>query len=85
MSPSGGAIVWALDNNANGTDNNNAPLGPAILRAYDATNLGNTLYSSANRSADAGGNAVKFTVPVVANGHVYIGGAGVVTVYGLAP
>ncbi|HXL62733.1 MAG TPA: PQQ-binding-like beta-propeller repeat protein [Mycobacterium sp.] len=84
-SPSGGAIVWALDNNANGTDNNNAPLGPAILRAYDATNLGNTLYSSANRSADAGGNAVKFTVPVVANGHVYIGGAGVVTVYGLAP
>jgi chitodextrinase len=84
-SPTGGAIVWALDNNANGTDNDNAPLGPAILRGYDATNLATTLYSSAVLSADAGGNAVKFTLPVIANGHVYIGGAGVVTVYGLAP
>jgi PQQ-like domain len=84
-SPSGGAIVWALDNNANGTDNDAGALGPAILRAYDATNLGRTLYSSTALAADAGGNAVKFTLPVVANGHVYIGGASGVTVYGLAP
>jgi hypothetical protein len=84
-SPAGGAIVWALDNNANGTDNNNTALGPAILRAYDATNLATTLYSSAALPADAGGNAVKFTLPVIANGHVYIGGAGGITVYGLAP
>jgi len=84
-SPAGGAIVWALDNNANGTDNNNTALGPAILRAYDATNLATTLYSSAALTADAGGNAVKFTLPVIANGHVYIGGAGGITVYGLAP
>jgi hypothetical protein len=84
-SPSGSTLVWALDNNANGTDNGSAAPGPAILRAYDATNLGTTLYSSANRAADAGGNAVKFTLPVVANGHVYIAGAGTLTVYGLAP
>jgi hypothetical protein len=30
-SPSGGAIVWVLDNNANGTDNGSGGLGPAIL------------------------------------------------------
>jgi len=82
-SPAGGAIAWALDNNANGTDS--SALGPAILRAYDATNLATTLYSSSALSADAAGNAAKFTVPVVANGHVYVAGTGVLTVYGLAP
>ena len=84
-SPSGGAIVWALNNNANGTDNGSVALGPAILRAYDATNLATTLYSSATLSADKAGNAAKFTLPVVANGHVYVVGTGALTVYGLAP
>jgi hypothetical protein len=84
-SPSGGAIVWVLNNNANGTDNGSAAMGPAILRAYDATNLRTTLYSSATLSADTAGNAAKFTLPVVANGHVYVLGAGALTVYGLAP
>jgi hypothetical protein len=74
-----------LDNNANGTDTGSTALGPAILRAYDATNLATTLYSSATLAADAGGNAAKFAVPVVANGHVYVAGTGVLTVYGLAP
>jgi len=84
-SPAGGAIVWALDNNANGTDNGSASVGPAILRAYDATTLGTALYSSATLSADTCGNAAKFAIPVVANGHVYVAGASVLTVYGLAP
>jgi hypothetical protein len=84
-SPNGGAIAWVLDNNANGTDTGSTALGPAILRAYDATNLATTLYSSATLAADAGGNAAKFAVPVVANGHVYVAGTGVLTVYGLAP
>jgi len=79
-------LVWALDNNANGTPSYSAstPLGPAVLRAYNATNL-QTLYSSANKLSDAAGNAVKFTVPVVANGHVYVAGGSQLTVYGLAP
>jgi len=84
-SPSGGAVAWVLDNNATGTDNGAAPVGPAILRAYDAANLGITLYSSATLPADVGGNAAKYTLPVVANGHVYIAGNGALTVYGLAP
>ena len=84
-SPSGGAIVWALDNNANGTDDSSGAPGPAILRAYDATNLATTLYSSATLPADAAGIAAKFTLPVVANGHVYVVGTGALSVYGLAP
>jgi hypothetical protein len=82
---SSGALLWALQNWASGTDNGAAALGPAILRVYDATNLGTTLYTSDTLSADKAGNAAKFTVPVVANGHVYIAGAGSLTVYGLAP
>jgi len=85
-SPSGHAIVWALDNQANGTDIDDGAhaMGPAILRAYDANNLGSTLYSSSQLPADTAGNAAKFTLPVVANGHVYVAGAGALTVYGLA-
>jgi hypothetical protein len=83
-SPSGGTIVWVLDNAANATDNSTGE-GPALLRAYDATNLGTTLYSSTNSAADTAGNATKFTLPTVANGHVYIAGNGSLTVYGLAP
>jgi hypothetical protein len=84
-SPSGNAIVWVLDNSANGTASDSAPttLGPAILRAYDATDLAKTLYSSATVASDAASNAVKFTEPTIANGKVYVGGAGSLTIYGL--
>jgi hypothetical protein len=85
-SPQGNALLWVLDNSnfANQGNNGTSPAGPSILRAY-GTNLGTALYSSSAASADTSGNAVKFTVPVIANGHVYLGGGSQVTVYGLAP
>ena len=86
ISVSAGSPFW-VSNAGNGTStaDGNGALGATVLRAYDATNLATTLYSSATLAADVGGNAVKFTVPVVANGHVYVAGAGALTVYGLAP
>jgi hypothetical protein len=87
-SPSGGSVAWVLDNSSCATDDcggNNGNLGPAILRAYAASNLGTTLYSSSTLAADQAASAIKYTHPVVANGHVYIAGKGAVTVYGLAP
>ena len=68
-------IVWATEN---GT-------GPSVLHAYDATNVGTELWNSANSSADQAGQAVKFTVPTVANGKVYVGTVGEISVYGLSP
>jgi hypothetical protein len=86
-SPSGGALIWVLDNSGNGTNSADCcvvrPVSPAILRAYDATNLGTTLYDSSLLPSDQAGNAIKFQVPVVANGRVYVGGSHQLTVYGL--
>ena len=77
-SASANGIVWAIDTGAYGTnDKASAAAGPAILHAYDATNLGSELWnSSQNKSRDHAGNAVKFTVPTVANGKVYVGTRG---------
>jgi hypothetical protein len=74
----GNPIVWTVE-----TDNYNAG-GSAQLQAYDATNITNTLYnSSTNPTRDATGPAVKFVVPTVAHGKVYVGTANAVSVYGL--
>ena len=72
-------IVWAMDSSAYGTNNGGARnAGPMILHAYDATNLATELWNSsmATGSGDQAGNGVKFTVPTVANGKVYVGTRG---------
>jgi outer membrane protein assembly factor BamB len=58
---------------------------PAILRAYDAGNVSNLLYSStqAPLDRDRANLPVKFVVPTIANGKVYFGTQGHLEVYGL--
>jgi hypothetical protein len=76
-------IVWALDNSgyagAAGTSS------PAILHAYDATNLANELFESPASESGAAGPAVKFAVPTVANGMVFVGTQNELSVFGLLP
>jgi hypothetical protein len=68
-------IVWALDN-GNYCTPSSPGCGPAVLHAYDATNLATELWNSLQGTGNAAGNAVKFTVPTVANGKVYVGTRG---------
>lgn len=72
------AILWAIDNSYYYND-------PGVLYAFDATNLANELYDSsqAANSRDAAAVAIKFTVPTIASGRVYVGGRNAVNVYGL--
>ena len=67
-------IVWAADN-----------LSPAVLHAYDATDVSKELYNSgqAANSRDHFGNGNKFIVPTIANGKVYVGTTNGVGVFGL--
>jgi hypothetical protein len=71
-------ILWEIDNT------NHSSGGPAILHAYRATNLQEELYKSTQAgSRDKAGPALKFTVPTVADGHVYVGTSTELDVYGL--
>jgi hypothetical protein len=72
-------IVWTADDSGY---NNGAAV---VLYAYDATNLAHMLFSSPVTGTGAGPLSVKFPVPTVANGKVYIGGRAAFTVFGLLP
>jgi len=76
---SANGIIWALNTTNNNSLNGSQSPGPAVLFAYDAVTL-NQLFSG-----NASATAVKFTLPTVANGKVYVGGQGAITVFGLLP
>ena len=78
-----GGIVWAIDVSGYPPPNTSTVATPAILNAYDATNLAHQLYSSPTTGAGAAGRTTKFSVPTVANGKVYIGTQGQFDVFGL--
>lgn len=64
-------ILWTID-------------PKAILRAYNATDLSKELYNSGqNASRDGLGSYVKFSVPTVAIGHVFVGTQNSLVVFGL--
>ena len=66
-------IVWVVEPGSGGT-----------LHAYDASNLSHELYNSQIDAArDALGGFVKFSIPVIASGKVYVANNGSVAVYGL--
>jgi hypothetical protein len=67
-------IVWVIDTSRRcGPASSPGTCGPAVLHAYDAANPVVDLWNSAQSLADAAGIAVKFSVPTVANGKVYVG------------
>lgn len=73
---------------ANGTNNGIAwtieNTNPAVLLAYNATNLASEIYNSTQAGTrDQLTAGVKFAAPTVANGKVYVGGRYAVSVFGL--
>ena len=72
------AIVWAIQSDAATRG------GPAVLHAYNATNLALELYSSRRLAErDNPGPAVKMTVPTIADGKVFVGVQNGLAVFGL--
>ena len=68
------AIVWAHENTS-----------PAVLHAYDATNLAHELYNSnqATGARDQFGTGNKFITPTIAGGKVFVGTTNSVGIFGL--
>ncbi len=74
-------IVWILS-----TKVWNGPDQPAILFAYDAANVSHELYNSTqNPARDGAGYGLRFTIPTIANGRVYVPTKHRIDVYGLLP
>ncbi len=70
------AIVWAYENTS-----------PAVLHAYNASNLATELYNSnqASNGRDHFGAGNKYIAPVVADGKVFVATTNSVAVFGLLP
>jgi hypothetical protein len=67
-------IVWAVENSS-----------PAVLHAFDAGNLAHELYNSTQAAGgrDSFGAGNRFITPTIVNGHVYVGTATGVAVFGM--
>jgi hypothetical protein len=85
----GGALAISADGDSKGilwSVQSNNLTAPGVLRAYDASDLGIELYDSDQAGPrDNLEGAVGFSVPLVANGRVFVGSGSQLTVYGLLP
>jgi hypothetical protein len=73
-----GGILWATHWAGDTT--------PGVLHAFDATNLANELYNTTQAgSRDALDTGVKFSIPTVANGKVFLGMKSSLVALGLLP
>ena len=72
-------IVWVMS-----SKRWNEPDGPrAVLHAYDAANVAHELYTSEQHSTrDAAGVGLRFNIPTVVDGRVFVGAKGELDVYG---
>jgi outer membrane protein assembly factor BamB len=83
VSSAGGAagtgVVWTIDQTP----------GRATLRAFDAADIGQQIWSSATDPARDGLDSTSgfnhFDVPTIADGKVFVGGQDHLEVYGLSP
>ena len=64
-------IVWALER------------GTGQLRAYSVGSFSNPIYTSAQVTGDQVGSVMKFTSPMVADGHVFVGTGNSLVMYAL--
>jgi concanavalin A-like lectin/glucanase superfamily protein/centrosomal CEP192-like protein len=78
-------ILWAIQRNGDcGVLLTCGTAAPGVLKAYHASNLAVLLYSSDQAgSRDTLDFATKFSVPLVANGKVFVGSMGQLTAFGL--
>jgi hypothetical protein len=73
------AVLWVLETDL-------LYEGNEVLRAYDPTNLSTELYDSTqNLARDNPGGSVKYAVPMIINGKVYVGSTTAINVYGSLP
>ena len=68
------AIVWAVENNS-----------PAVLRAYEASDLARELYNTNQQRKRDEITGNKFITPMIAGGKVFVGTPAGVAVFGLLP
>jgi hypothetical protein len=74
-------IVWLVETKV---WNDYQTTRSSVLHAFEASNVAHELYNSdENGARDRAGGAIRFAVPTVARGRVYIGTKGHVDVYGL--
>jgi hypothetical protein len=87
---SSNGLLWAIQRNGDcGVQLTCSSATPGVLRAYDLSGSGNVLVQVYNSdqmgTRDRLDFATKFSVPLVANGKVFVASMSKLTIFGLLP